>query len=149
VSFGSSIGGVALARTWEDRLLELLVAQHGEERGRAQWSRWEGRLPEYYKSSTEIVRAVLDIEHLEQLGAETDLIVALQNERGGGEQLTRVLLYKTGGRADLSALMPVLEALGLVVVEEVPVRVAADGEATAPRRLRRRRPRRCAGRARG
>jgi glutamate dehydrogenase len=119
---------VALARTWEDRLLERLVAQHGEERGRAQWSRWEGRLPEYYKSSTDIMRAVLDIEHLEQLGAGTDFIVALQNERGGGEQLTRVVLYKTGGRADLSALMPVLEALGLVVVEEVPVRVAGDGE---------------------
>ena len=120
---------VALARTWEDRLLERLVAQHGEEVGRARWSRWEGRLPEYYKSSTDIMRAVLDIEQLEQLGAETELVVALQNERGGGEQLTRILLYKAGARADLSTLMPVLEALGLVVVEEVPVRVAADGEA--------------------
>ena len=34
------------------------------------WSRWEGRLPEYYKSSTDIMRAVLDIEQLEQLGAD-------------------------------------------------------------------------------
>ena len=118
---------VALARTWEDRLLERLVAQHGEERGRDLWSRWESRLPEYYKSGTDTIRAVLDIEHLEALGPGNDLVVALQNEREAGEQLTRILLYKTGGRADLSALMPVLEALGLVVVEEVPVRVASDG----------------------
>ncbi len=94
---------VALARTWEDRLLERLVAQHGEERGRAEWSRWEARLPEYYKSSTDIMRAVFDIDHLEELGSERDLVVALQNERGAGEQLTRIVLYKTGGRADLSA----------------------------------------------
>ncbi len=119
---------VALTRTWEDRLLERLVTLHGEERGRTLWLRWEGRLPEYYKSSTDIVRAGLDIERLEQLGPERDLVVALQNERGAGEQLTRVLLYKTGGRADLSSLMPVLEALGLVVVEEVPVRVTGEGE---------------------
>ncbi|MGZ8783763.1 MAG: NAD-glutamate dehydrogenase domain-containing protein, partial [Gaiellaceae bacterium] len=118
---------VALARTWEDRLLERLVAQHGEERGRDIWSRWERRLPEYYKSGTDTMRAVLDIEHLEALRPGNDLVVALQNEREAGEQLTRILLYKTGGRADLSALMPVLEALGLVVVEEVPVRVASDG----------------------
>ncbi len=118
---------VELARTWEDRLLERLIAQHGEERGRVLWSRWESRLPEYYKSSTDIMRAVLDVEHLERLGDDTGFLVTLQNERGGGEQLTRVLLFKTGGRADLSALMPVLEALGLVVVEEVPVRVATDG----------------------
>jgi glutamate dehydrogenase len=119
---------VDLARTWEDRLLERLVSRHGEEVGRARWSRWEGRLPEYYKSSTEILRAVLDIDQLEQLGPERELVVALQNERGVGEQMTRVLLYKAGARADLSALMPVLEALGLIVVEEVPVRVAAAGE---------------------
>jgi glutamate dehydrogenase len=118
---------VALARTWEDRLLERLVAQHGEERGRDLWSRWESRLPEYYKSGTDTMRAVLDIEHLEALGPANDLVVALQNEREAGEQLTRILLYKTGGRADLSSLMPVLEALGLVVVEEVPVRVASEG----------------------
>jgi glutamate dehydrogenase len=128
VSFAELEQEVAdLARTWDDRLLERLVSQHGEELGRARWSRWEGRLPEYYKSSTDITRAVLDIEHLERLGPETEFVVALQNERGVGEQLTRVLLYKAGARADLSTLMPVLEALGLVVVEEVPVRVAADG----------------------
>ena len=120
---------IALARTWEDRLRERLIAQHGEELGTAQSARWESRFPDYYKSSTDIIRAVLDIEHLERLGPDTDFLVTLQNERGSGERLTRVLLYKTGGRANLSALMPTLEALGLTVVEELPVRIATDSGA--------------------
>ena len=119
---------VALARTWDDRLLERLAAAHGEERGRTLWARWEGRFPEYYKSSTEVTRAVLDIEHLERLRELGGLVVALHNEHGAGELLTRLLLYKTGGRAELSAVMPMLEALGLSVVEEVPVRVAGPAD---------------------
>ena len=118
---------VALARTWGDRLLERLAALHGEERGRTLCTRWEGRLPESYKSSTDIMRAVLDIEHLERLDGDNDFVVALQNELARDEQLTRIVLYKTGGRADLSALMPVLESLGLIVVEEVPVRIGGEG----------------------
>jgi glutamate dehydrogenase len=119
---------VALARTWEDRLLERLVAIEGEERGRALWAAWADRLPDYYTSSTPIYRAVLDIENLARLEAGEDFVVALQNEHGHAERLTRVALYKTDGRAQLSALMPVLEALGLSVVEEVPVRVEGPGE---------------------
>jgi glutamate dehydrogenase len=119
---------VALARTWDDRLLERLVAGHGEEHGRTLWTRWEGRFPEYYKSSTEVTRAVLDIEHLERLRETDGLVVGLHNEHGAGELLTRLLLYKTGGRAELSAVMPMLEALGLSVVEEVPVRVAGPAD---------------------
>ena len=50
-------------------------------------------------------------------------MVALQNEQSTAEPLTRLKLYKTGGKAPLSDLLPVLEALGLTVVEEVPTRL--------------------------
>ena len=36
-------------------------------------------------------------------------------------------LYKTGGKVDLSAFMPILEALGLRVVEEVPTGLLGEG----------------------
>ncbi len=116
---------IALARTWEDRLTERLVALHGEERGRELASRWSERLPEHYKSATGIYLAVLDVEHLERLEAGESFVVSVQNERGHAERLTRVHLYKAGERANLSDLMPLLEALGLDVVEELPVRVEA------------------------
>ncbi len=55
--------------------------------------------------------------------------VALQNERGGPQDLTRVGIYKTGGKVQLSEVLPILENLGLRVDEEVPTRLnGGDGE---------------------
>ena len=71
-------------------------------------------------------------------------VVGIGNETAG-ERLTRVRLYKTGGKVDLSAFMPLLESLGLRVVEEVPVHLRGRGPRVHPRlrgaRLPRRRPR--------
>ena len=53
-------------------------------------------------------------------------MVALQNERGPAEPLTRVKLYKTGGKAPLTELLPLLEQLGLTVIEEVPTRLQGN-----------------------
>jgi glutamate dehydrogenase len=120
---------VQLARTWEDRLLERLVAAHGEREGRARWSRWAHRFPGYYKTGFPPSRGDLDIESLERLRAGQDLVVALHTEHAE-ETLTRIVLMKTGERAELSSVMPVLEALGLSVLEEVPIRLLGpDGSA--------------------
>ena len=89
---------VALARTWDDRLQERLVALHGEERGRELAGRWSERLPGHYKSATDIYLAVLDVEHLERVETGETFVVSLENERGHGESLTRVHLYKAGAR---------------------------------------------------
>ena len=53
---------------------------------------------------------------------------ALQNEAAhqtheGAEPLTRLVVAKLGGKMPLSSLLPVLEGLGLTVVEEVPTRL--------------------------
>jgi len=121
----------SLARTWDDRLRERLVALHGEERGSALAERYAKRLPDYYKSSTDVYLAVLDVEQFERLERDGEpFAVALQNERGKDQNLTRVGLYKTGGKVVLSDVVPILEDLGLTVVEEVPTRLRLDeGEA--------------------
>ncbi len=54
-------------------------------------------------------------------------LVGIGNETKG-ERLTRVKLYKTGGKVDLSAFMPILEALGLRAVEEIPTQLAGEGK---------------------
>ena len=119
---------VALTRSWEDRLRERLVALHGEERGLQLADKYAGRFPDYYKSSTDIYLSVLDIEQFERLEAGAPFAVALQNERGPGESLTRVGLYKPDGKVRLSDFMPILEDLGLTVVEEVPTRLLGEDE---------------------
>jgi NAD-specific glutamate dehydrogenase len=54
-------------------------------------------------------------------------VVGLGNE-STGERLTRVKLYKTAGKVDLSAFMPILEALGLRVGRGGPDGVARRRE---------------------
>ena len=119
----------ALARTWDDRLRERLESVYGEERGSELAEKYTRRFPVYYKSSTDVYLAVLDVEEFERLEAGEAFVVALQNERDNDQNLTRVGLYKTGGKVVLSDFVPILEDLGLTVVEEVPTRmVGGDGE---------------------
>ena len=117
-----------LARTWDDDLRDALAERVGGDRGAALAERYAARFPEYYKSNRDwdlIVGDVLKLEEMEQ--GDDGFAVGLGNE-STGERLTRVKLYKTGGKVDLSAFMPILEALGLRVVEEVPTGLLGDGK---------------------
>jgi glutamate dehydrogenase len=117
-----------LARTWDDDLAQALAAIHGEAKGIALAKRWGPRFPEYYRSNTDWGLICNDVARLEELGSsEEGFVVGLGNE-AAGERLTRVSLYKTGGKIDLSSFMPILEALGLRVVEEVPTGLLGDGK---------------------
>jgi glutamate dehydrogenase len=116
-----------LARTWDDDLLDALTQRVGAGRARSLMEEYAARLPDYYKANDEWDLVVDDVLMLEELEASTEgFLVGLGNETKG-ERLTRVKLYKTGGRVDLSAFMPILEALGLRVVEEVPTGVLGEG----------------------
>ncbi len=117
-----------LARTWDDDLRDALIDRVGPERGVALAERWALRFPEYYRANTNWPLIVDDVLRLEDLGSnEEGFVVGLGNEETG-ERLTRVKLYKTGGKVDLSAFMPILETLGLRVVEEVPTGLLGEGK---------------------
>jgi glutamate dehydrogenase len=120
---------VRLAQTWDDLLRERLIELHGPERGIELFERWVPRFPDYYKSSTDVDLAAFDIERFEELeqGGQA-FVVGLVNETVGSETLTRVRLYKVGGKIQLSDFVPTLEALGLRVVEEVPTHLVGDAD---------------------
>ena len=112
---------VEIARTWDDRLEERLSELHGPEGARVLLERWARRFPDYYKSTTPVDLAVEDILRFEELAAsDRTFLVGLANETDDRETLTRVRLYKAGGKIQLSDFVPMLESLGLRVVEEWP-----------------------------
>jgi glutamate dehydrogenase len=120
---------VELCRTWEDRLQDRLVAIHGRERAAELFERWAARFPDPYRASTPVDLAVFDIEHLERLGpGDEGFGVGVVNREAEGETLTRIRLYRVGERIQLSQVVPILEALGLRVVEEVPTHLHGDGD---------------------
>ena len=104
---------------------------------------YAARLPDYYKTATPPELALADIELLERVAAGEPFAVGLQNERAehtqaGARPLTRVDVATHGGKMPLSAsFLPVLEALGLTVMEEVPTRLDGGGRRRLPARLRR------------
>ena len=117
-----------LARTWDDDLRDALTARVGHQKGTALADKYSPRFPAYYKASEEwglIVDDVVALERLER--TEEGFLVGIGNE-SEGERLTRVKLYKTGGKVDLSAFMPILEALGLRAVEEIPTGILGEGK---------------------
>ncbi|MDX6729071.1 MAG: glutamate dehydrogenase [Baekduia sp.] len=120
------------ARTWSDRVAAVLVHRHGPERGQMLAARWLKRLPESYRAAVEPQVAAEDVERFEALSTgRPDFLVGLQNERGTGAGLTRrtrVAFYRRGPKVELSQATPMLEHLGLRVIEEVPARLHGDEE---------------------
>jgi glutamate dehydrogenase len=124
------------ARTWRDRVEGALMHRHGAERGRMLAARWLKRLPESYRAAVEPLIAAEDVDRFEALaGGRADFLVGLQDEHGvGGEgpthptRRTRVAFYRRGPKIELSQATPMLEHLGLRVIEEIPARLHGDDE---------------------
>ena len=121
---------VQMARNWDDRVVEELMRRVDDRTAKLLGEKFAGLFPSYYKASTAIDIAagdILSLEHLAETG--TDIVVGVQNEGGGGtgamegEPLTRITVYRSAGKLNLSEMMPLMEHLGLTVVEEVPTRL--------------------------
>jgi len=121
---------VALSRNWHDRVVEELMVTLRDSEAHRLADAWTDKFPEYYKDATGVEIAAGDIQHVAELtSSERDVIVRLQNERaavnppGVLDPLTRITVYRSTGKFNLSEMMPHIENLGLVVVEEVPTRL--------------------------
>jgi glutamate dehydrogenase len=115
---------VQLARTWDDALRDALAERFGAARGRLLWSIWGSTLPEHYKGYTAPQTGAMDIALLEQLAETGPFLVSLQPLAGH----TRVALYKRGPKVELGDALPMLEDLGLRVIEEISTRLVSDDE---------------------
>ncbi len=121
---------VALTRNWQDRVTDIIISRFGQDRGRQLAEKWVDRFPEYYTTSVPPDLTPGDILRLDELSEDRRVVVGLQNEPGPGEQLTRVAIYRLEGKRPLSDLMPILEDLGLYVIEEIPVRLMGGNQTT-------------------
>lgn len=121
---------VALSRNWHDLVTEELLTRVGDSEAHRLTGFWTDKFPEYYKEATGVDIAAGDMINVDRLsGLEDDVIVSLQNERreanprGVLDPLTRITVYRSTGKLNLSEMMPHIENLGLTVVEEVPTRL--------------------------
>ncbi|MEA2281291.1 MAG: glutamate dehydrogenase, partial [Solirubrobacteraceae bacterium] len=112
---------VRLARTWDDEVRGVLLERHGAARGRALAEAWVRHFPDHYQGYTEVELVAHDVVCLDRLADGESVVVSLQPVAAGTQ--TRVALYKRGAKVELSTVMPMLEDLGLRVVEEIATRL--------------------------
>ena len=112
---------VALARTWDDELAAVLGPSQ-----RALAGAWTPRLPDHYKGYTTPELAAIDVACFARLEDGESLVVSLHPI--GDDRPTRIALYKRGEKIELSRVMPMLEDLGLRVIEEISTKLLGDDE---------------------
>ncbi len=110
------------ARTWGDRLLGAVAAGSI---GQAQAEHYATSFSEGYKQIVEPEDAIADIAIIEELQRDSVRLVFSEGRNGDAALLT---WYLGGRSASLSELLPMLQCMGVVVLDERPFTVTrADG----------------------
>ncbi len=114
---------------WSDRLANRLVEEFGEEQGNQYASLLGNGFPPGYRDDFDPRMAVADIRKFLRLAHGERLAMSLYRPLDAGEDALRLRLYNAGSSLPLSDVLPILENLGLRVVNERPYGVrAATGE---------------------
>jgi glutamate dehydrogenase len=107
---------IDLTRTWEDELFEKLVQSKGDSEARKLFERYRHSFSDAYKADASGSTTLRDIEQFERL-ADSPYCVDILNVLEG--DTTQVKIYHHNRNLVLSDVMPVLENLGLRVIEQI------------------------------
>ncbi|MDN3649654.1 NAD-glutamate dehydrogenase [Reinekea marina] len=116
---------VQLARRWTDELQQAMVESFGEEKGIRLYQQYEHAFPSSYVEEYSARVAVADIQRIESLQKHKTDKLALSFFRSiepTGSAL-KLKIFNKGDELQLSDLIPVLENLGLKVVDEFPYEI--------------------------
>ncbi|MGY4928229.1 NAD-glutamate dehydrogenase [Streptomyces sp. 900105755] len=124
---------VEAARSWADAFAEALNAECGEERAAELQRRYTNSFPEGYKADHTPRAAVADLVHLERLTEEpgNDFALSLYEPVGAAPGERRFKIYRKGAAISLSAVLPVLNRLGVEVIDERPYELRCADRTTA------------------
>ena len=116
-------------RDWADDLHDALREHCGEARGNRLHARYRDSFSAAYREDTLVGAAVHDIERTERLEGGQTLALVLYRPLEAAADRLRLRLYHRGGPITLSAALPVLENLGVEVLEERSYQLRlADGD---------------------
>src|SRR5664280_935295 len=119
------------AQSWTDDLRVALCERSGEERGLALFKRYRDAFPAAYSEDFLARTAVIDLERLEELTSDTDLRMSLYRPVEEATDVRRFKIYRYGAPISLSDVLPMLQHMGVRVVDERPYHVDRPGEPTA------------------
>ena len=119
----------AAARRWDDDLKATLIERFGEARGNELLRRFGDAFPASYRAEFAARAAVPDIELMAGLSKAEPIAMTLYRPLEAAPGTLRFKLLRVGGPLTLSGSLPMLEHMGLQVLDEHPHRVTPHGEA--------------------
>src|SRR5947207_14088711 len=117
------------SRRWADDLELALVDVLGEERATEVMRRYGDAFPVGYQAAVSPRAAVRDIAFIEKLTEANPYAINLYRPVEADERTLRLRVYRTGTPIPLSASLPVLENMGLEVLDEESHEVGPAGAA--------------------
>ncbi len=108
---------------WEDDLAQALIEHCGEEEGVRRRLCYAEGFPVAYREDVAARSAVPDIDLMESMAAAGGIAVSLYLPLEAPEGTLRFKIFKEGGPVALSDSLPMLENMGVKVMEERPYRV--------------------------
>ena len=114
-------------RAWEDRLSDALIRARGEEEATPLLARYARAFPAGYAERFGADEAVADIARAEEALAAGRLGIHLYAPEGAAQGEVRLKIYSAGRPLALSDVLPMLEAMGLKVIEELPFALTPEG----------------------
>ncbi len=107
-----------VVKGWHERFRDALMAAHGEEEGRIIYYTFEDAFPVAYREIFGGAEAVLDLTKLDGLQDSNARAYHLYRRDGDGDSTVRLKIYRERHIIALSDCLPMLENLGLRVIEE-------------------------------
>jgi glutamate dehydrogenase len=118
---------VEATRSWTDNLYDALIEHLGEEQGTELFRKYREAFPPGYRAGFLARSAVADIRKIEELESENDIGMTLYRLIEEPENFLGFKLFGLGEQISLSDILPLLENMGVEVVDERPHRVEPAG----------------------
>jgi len=111
---------VRATRRWEDELQRAILEHCGEERGMVLLRRYADGFPAGYREEYAPRVAMFDIEQMEALADDRDLAMSLYIPLEAPPGRLNFKIYRVGAPVPLSQSLPMLERMGVAVIDEKP-----------------------------
>ena len=118
---------VETIRSWKDNLYDALIESCGEERGTELFRKYRDAFSPGYRAGFLARTAVSDIQRMEALRSEDDIEMILYHPLEEPEDFLGFKLFRLGEQVSLSEILPLLEDMGVEVVDERPHEVKPAG----------------------
>ncbi len=121
----------AATRSWDEDLVDAITELCSPQESTALTARYGNAFPEGYKADFPARTAVTDLKRLEELSEDEtgDIGMNLYEPYGAAEGERRFKIYRIGAHISLSHALPLLQRMGVEVVDERPYEIRRDGDA--------------------